>query len=76
MKSIYKALLVFALILPLASCSDFWGEDEPDVIYYESMANVHSIQNNNVIFKSNPSLYFTSQDGFDMDDSISVGERV
>jgi hypothetical protein len=76
MKSIYKALLVFAIILPLASCSNFWGEDEPDVIYYESMANVHSIQNNSVLFKANPSLYFTSQDGFELDDSISTGDRV
>ncbi|MDD3431137.1 MAG: NigD-like C-terminal domain-containing protein [Bacteroidales bacterium] len=76
MKNIYIAALVFALILPLASCSDFWGGDEPEVIYYESMANVHNIQTNNIIFKSNPHLYFTSQDGFDLDDSIAEGDRV
>ncbi len=76
MKNIYKALSVFLLILPLASCSGFWGENKPDSVYYESMANVQSIKTNNVIFKSNPSLYFTSQDGFDLDDSIAEGDRV
>jgi len=76
MKNRYKALGVFLLILPLASCSDFWGKDEPDLVYYESMASVQSIKANNVIFKSNPSLYFTSQDGFDLDDSIAEGDRV
>lgn len=76
MKHIYKALLALAFILPLASCSGFWGDKESDLIYYESMADVHSIQNNAVVFKSNPNLYFKSQENFHLDDSISLGDRV